>query len=228
MAKAEDLMPKFPMTTVTPHKVIATLMQVNNPWDPSVVEDVPEIETMKPKVPDNDIIRQAMKCGRGKSAGMDEVPPFLWYCLPDDIFKHVCDIIRVILKGSYYPSLFKDTRVFPLYKKGDPLEAKAWRPISITNALYRIVFKLMYQQLYEHLEPQLHPLQFGARKNRSCAQTTLVMEGMIDFFKKNNPQQNVFLGLLDIKNAFTSVPIHLLMRVMQRRGVPLEWLSMYF
>ena len=187
MAKAEDLMPKFPMTAVTPHKVIASLMQVNNPWDPDVVEDVPAIETMQPKVPDNDIIRQAMKCGRGKSAGMDEVPPFLWYILPDDIFKHLLDIIRVVLKGSYYPSVFKDTRVFPLYKKGDPLEAKAWRPISITNALYRIVFKLMYQQLYEHLEPQLHPLQFGARKNRSCAQTTLVMEGMVDFFRKNNP-----------------------------------------
>ena len=166
MAKADDLMPKFSMTTVTPHKVIASLMQVNNPWDPDV--------------------------------------------------------------GSYYPSVFKDTRVFPLYKKGDPLEAKAWRPISITNALYRIVFKLMYQQLYEHLEPQLHPLQFGARKNRSCAQTTLVMEGMVDFFRKNHPQQNVFLGLLDIKNAFTSVPIHLLMRVMEKRGVPIEWLSMVF
>ena len=64
-----------------------------------------------------------MKCGRGKSAGMDEVPPFLWYILPDDIFKHLCDIIRVVLKGSYYPSVFKDSRVFPLYKKGDPLRS---------------------------------------------------------------------------------------------------------
>ena len=44
-------MPKFSMTTVTPHKVIASLMQVNNPWDPDDVEDVPAIETMQPKVP---------------------------------------------------------------------------------------------------------------------------------------------------------------------------------
>ena len=36
------------------------------------------------------------------------------------------------------------------------------------------------------------------------------------------------MSLLDIKNAFTSVPIHLLMRVMQKRGVPLEWLNMIF
>ena len=54
------------------------------------------------------------------------------------------------------------------------------------------------------------------------------MEGMIDFFQKNISQQNVFLSLLDISNAFTSVPIHLLMRVMQRRGVPIEWLNMIF
>ena len=54
------------------------------------------------------------------------------------------------------------------------------------------------------------------------------MNGIIDFFQKHNPQQNVFLGLWDIKNAFTSVPIHLLMRVMQERGVPIEWLYMIF
>ena len=153
MAKADDLMPKFSMTSVTPHHVNASLMQVNNPWNPEVINDVPQVETMQPKMPENAAIKHAMNCGRGKSAGMDEVPSFLWYILQDDIFKHVCDIIRVVLKESYYPEVFKATRVFPLLKKGDPLEAKSWRPISITNALYRLVFKLMYQQLYEHLEP---------------------------------------------------------------------------
>ena len=118
-------MPKFPMTSVTPHHVIASLMQVNNPWDHEIIEDVPQVETIKPRVPDNVAIKQAMKCGRGKLAGMDEVPPFLWYILPDDISKQVCDIIRVVLKGSYYPGVFRATRVFPLYKKGDPMEAKA-------------------------------------------------------------------------------------------------------
>ena len=147
MAKAVDLMPKFPMTSITPSHVIASLMQVNNPWDPKVVDDVPNIEKMTPHIPDNEAIRRAMKCRRCKSAGMDNVPPFLWYILPDDIFKDVCDIVRLILAGSYYPDVFRYTRLFPLYKKGDKSQAKAWRPIAITAALYRIVFKLMYQQL---------------------------------------------------------------------------------
>ena len=228
MAKAVDLMPKFPMTSITPSHVIASLMQVNNPCDPKVVDDVPNIEKMTPHIPDNEDIRRAMKCRRCKSAVMDNVPPFLWYFLQDDIFKDVCDIVRLILAGLYYPEVFRYTRLFPLYKKGDKSQAKAWRPIAITAALYRIVFKLMYQQLYEHLEPQLHQNQFGARKKRSCAQATLTMNVMLESYRTRNPNQNVFLSLLDITNAFSSVPIHLLMKVMEKRGVPVEWLSMIF
>ena len=90
-------------------------MQVNDPWDPDIINDVPQVETMQPKMPENDASKHAMKCGRGRSAGMNEVLPFLWYILPDDIFKHVCGIITVVLKGSYYAEVFRATRVFPLF-----------------------------------------------------------------------------------------------------------------
>ena len=86
----------------------------------------------------------------------------------------------------------------------------------------------MYQQLYEHLEPQLHQNQFGATKKRSCAQATLTMNVMLDSYQTRNPDQNGFLSLSDITHAFSSVPIHLLMRVMEKRGVPVEWLSVMF
>ena len=63
---------------------------------------------------------------------------------------------------------------------------------------------------------------------RSCAQATLTVKVMLDSYHTRNPDQNVFLSLLDITNAFSSVPIHLLIRVMEKRGVPVEWLNMIF
>ena len=55
----------FPMTSVTPHKVIASFMQ-----DPSVLDDVPEYPTMKSSMPNNVTIRHAMKFRRSKAGWM--------------------------------------------------------------------------------------------------------------------------------------------------------------
>ena len=79
MAKADDLMPKFSMTTVTPHKVIASLMQVNNPWDPHVIEDTEpsgedsESETEEPMhgASDNEESNDASTANNGNDSIME-------------------------------------------------------------------------------------------------------------------------------------------------------------
>jgi hypothetical protein len=60
----------------------------------------------------------------------------------------------------------------------------------------------MYQQLYEHLEPQLHQNQFGARK-RDRARKRPDNECHVGVLSHTEPGQNVFLSLLDITNAFS-------------------------
>ena len=153
MVKAESLLPHFPMSFPTPNVLIASLTQVNNPWDPTILDDVPSIPPMDIQLPTDEQIRSVMKVRRCKSPGIDGVPPYLWYVLPDNIFRDVCEIIRHIIMGQFIPQSFYDSKLFPLFKHGDPSLAKSWRPITITTALYRIVTKLMCAQLTEHLTP---------------------------------------------------------------------------
>ena len=88
MVKAEALIPRLPMAhrTPNPNSLIASLTQVNNLWDPAVLDDVSSYPTMPTHMPSNDSIKQAMKVRSCKSPGIDGVPPYLWYILPDNIF----------------------------------------------------------------------------------------------------------------------------------------------
>ena len=99
--------------------------------------------------------------------------------------------------------------------------AKAWRPIQIPSAIYRILMRWVTKQLQSQIEPLLSPLQF-CRTGRSTAHGTLeILEALHAL-----PGKQGLVGLLDVSNAFSSVPHGLIRGLLERWCVPTRILAL--
>ncbi len=80
--------------------------------------------------------------------------------------------LTLIQDVNTFPSSWKCSKVFPLYKSGDRANASNYRPISVLPALSKLMEKAVYTQLYDYLSENniLNDNQFGFR--RKCSTTT--------------------------------------------------------
>ena len=121
-----------------------------------VLDYLPRMPTYPPKSPpSNEDIRRAAKVPRGKSAGPDGVPQYLFVLLKGGIWEELCTMVRSVL---VHPELWAQPgRLFEatsvgLFKKGDWSECHSWRPISMCNALYRVAVRCLMPSVTESLE----------------------------------------------------------------------------
>jgi hypothetical protein len=104
-----------------------------------------------------------------KLAGPDQINNRLLKKLPrkayDSCFKY-----------SYFPTAWKQTNVFPILKPGkDPSDPKSYRPVSLLNALRKILERLLLHRLKSRVaEHRIHLIeQFGFREKHSTGHQLL-------------------------------------------------------
>jgi hypothetical protein len=68
-----------------------------------------------------------------------------------------------------YFQRLKYSEIKPLYKKGDKKSISNYRPISLLTSFSKIVEKVMFNRLMNHLNKHaiLNPSQYGFQKNLS-------------------------------------------------------------
>ena len=77
---------------------------------------------------------------------------------------HICN---KYLYSGIFPDCLKYAVVKPLFKKGDKSKISSYRPISILSSFSKVLEKVMYNQLQEHLIKNniLAKEQFGFRSD---------------------------------------------------------------
>ena len=78
-------------------------------------------------------------------------------------------IINESFQSGIFPDKMKFAKVIPLFKKGCPLAASNYRPISLLSVSSKITEEVMYERLYKFLEKHeiLYSLQCGFRASHS-------------------------------------------------------------
>ena len=112
------------------------------------------------------------------------------------------------------PHLF-DSLVIPLFKgKGDWTLKKSWRPIAMPNAAYRILLRLLTAHFSTFLSSCLHPNQYGARGRSTAGATHHLISQAVQ------SGAEAMACLLDMSNAFGSLPNDLIHSLLQRNNLP--------
>ena len=217
-AKADFLIPMEPSPVPVPIHQIEMIMNVHNPWDATAPSFMDEHEEKPIPVPTDEEIRQWARVSRCKAPGPVNVPRYLYYVLPDNVFHWVCDIVRAIIRGELRLDILRETVVFPLSKGNEDLSvSNAWRPISITSALYRIVFRCIQSYLETTLAPSLSGRQYAGRKGGSCAGATMDLQQLLG--SKMMTGNGAYIAFVDVSNDFSSVQVPLLLDALLKYGV---------
>ena len=88
----------------------------------------------------------------------------------------------------------------------------------MTNAVYRELARCLLPVVEELVEKAVGPHQFGARKGKLCGQATFSLMDEMDKIKKEC--RGGYTIYFDVTNAFSSVPIALLLALVDRLGAP--------
>lgn len=138
-------------------------------------------------------------------------------------------LFNVSLACSTVPEPWKSANVVPIFKKGDKHNACNYRPISLLPTVSKIMERCVFNALYAHVSPSLHPLQHGFIKGRSCTTQLLHIYHTIGSTLDNGGQTDIVF--LDFSKAFDCVPHDLLLHKLKLNyGIEnplLSWLSSY-
>ena len=137
-------------------------------------------------------------------------------------------LINLSLKTSYIPENWKVAKVVPIYKKaGDPNNCTNYRPISLLITYNKILEKIVAKQIWEHLNKNnliyKHQYGFRAQHETQHALIALLHETMEGKHKK----MKTAIIQLDLKKAFDSLNINLLIKKIRAFGLPVEWFHSY-
>ena len=151
-------------------------------------------------------IREAVaKLTTSKSFGTDTISSyFLKLALPF-LENSIAILFNISLETSIFPVLWNISRVVPIYKEGDKSEKFNYCPISVLPVISRLFERLLYNQLYQHLNSNnlLAPEQSGFRTLHSTL--TCLLKSTEDWYSGLDKGQLVGLVLIYLKKAFDTL-----------------------
>ena len=215
------LTPPAPSTLPVPSRKIQRILQRNSPWSARASELItPQPLLPDPPPPSVEELRILAKSSRKKSPGPDGVPPYLIAVLPDAAFSIVHQCLTLCYDVGDIPHSWLVSETLCIFKgKGSWRDPDRWRPIAMSNSVYRLLMRWIYKKLYPLLSPQLHPRQFGGRRGVSTAHAT---QTFFDDIDNGTSWESIFT--FDMYHAFDSPPKILIRDVLQRMGTPTKLL----
>jgi len=197
--------------------VSASSISVDNSDVSISVDDVYECRNWLLTVEDVDsAIRNNLKMG--KAAGIDHiVAEHIIYAHPA-VVSHLNKLFNLMIIHGYVPNKFGHSIIVPLIKDrcGDLSKMSNYRGISLSPVISKLFEVCLSSKFSDYL--LTHNLQFGFKKNSSCASAVYVVQQSVDYFTSRG--SNVYLSALDASKAFDRVNFNILFKKLVSRDTP--------
>lgn len=178
----------------------------------------------------DDIFKKLKELDTNKSPGPDNLSPtFLKSCA--NALKYP---LHLLMEQSFHsatlPLIWKEARVKPIFKKGDKLDPKNYRPVSLTPVISKVMESIIVDNLHIFLnQHQIIPNeQHGFTSGRSVVTNLLCC--LNDWTAEVDMGQDIDIIYLDFSKAFDKVPRERLLKKLNRigiRGQLLNWISAF-
>ena len=152
--------------------------------------------------------------------GPDALPAHFLRHAPAPLIAAFTSLYNVSLRYGVLPAIWRSANVAPVYKgKGaDPTDATAWRPISLTSVVVKVLERLLLARLVAVAGPRMHSAQHGFRAGYSCEAHVLGLRADIEH-RTRERHQRLPVAFVDVAHAFDGLWHAAILHQLWRLGV---------
>ena len=181
-------------------------------------------------ITNEDIIDAIKAIPNDSSCGPDGIPVLLL----KNCASQLCAPFKLIWSESFksgtVPKFYKNTQIFPLFKKGDRARAVNYRPIALTSHVIKIYERVLRAKIVKFVEDNdiLCNNQHGFRRGRSCL--TQLLSHFEDIMFGLTQGADTDAIYLDFAKAFDKVDHQLLIQKLRLYGFHeqlIKWLESF-
>ena len=128
----------------------------------------------------DDVLDIISKLSNTSACGLDEIDTYSIKLVKYIITPALTHIINLSLSSGIFPTIWKSSKIVPLFKKDDPLCPYNYRPVAIIPVLSKVMERAVCNQMVKYLTENelIHPCHHAYRKNHN---TTTAIVQMYDF-----------------------------------------------
>ena len=155
------------------------------------------------------------------AAGPDGIDYSIFKIAINEATTLVKSIMKIIISFKRVPKAWKDSNMSLIYKKGDLNSPANWRPISISNAIYRI-FSCVFAKTINLFNSHLHIYSSNQKgfleKINGCSDNSSIISEL--YYDAMRNHKSLYITALDLQNAFGSVDHEMIVQCLKERGFP--------
>lgn len=187
------------------------------PSDPGVPGDTVEGDILQPPITPEEVVTQLRRAKR-TAPGVDGITYANWRWVDPQglILATIYNICRI---NARVPHPWKHSTVVLIHKGGDVASVQNWRPISLQLTLYKLYSGIIARRIATWATETLafSAAQKGFLAFDGCAEHNFLLRSMMTDSRRR--KRNLLLAWLDLRDAFGSVPHHLMLSTMERLGL---------
>lgn len=160
-----------------------------------------------------------MSLDSNSASGWDGIPIKLLKCCKDLLAPILSHLTNLCFNTGEFPQALKRSVVTPVHKGGDTSDVNNYRPISVLTGISKVLEKLLNKRLVSYLTKNeiLSNCQYGFRKGLSTQDAVIDLTNHI--VKKVDNGYKCIAVFIDLKKAFDTVSVPILVKRLERIGV---------
>ena len=163
-------------------------------------------------------IQEAMeKMKNGKASGEDEI--IIEYIKSGGkiLIDKLTILYTLCLKRKMIPKAWNNATIIMIFKKGDKLDPKNYRPISLLSVLYKLFTKIITNRLTRQLDDQQPKEQAGFRSGYGTIDHIHTVNQLIE--KSEEFQKPLCMAFIDYKKAFDSLKTNMMIKALKKQEI---------
>lgn len=160
---------------------------------------------------------------RGKSPGSDGLPMEFYTTFWDILGPDLVEVLNASLDLGCLSSSQRVALISLIYKKGDRLLHKNWRPISLLNVDYKLCARALAGRLLKVLQHVIHPDQTCGVRGRYIGENVALLRDVVHYVNDNNLPAAILA--LDQEKAFDRVDWNFLLSTLNHMGFGPSFIS---
>ncbi|GBM47347.1 putative RNA-directed DNA polymerase from transposon BS [Araneus ventricosus] len=175
-----------------------------------------------------DVVLAISELKSSLTVGVDNMPSFIIKECSEFLIYPLLVLFNLSLRTKVFPVAWKQTKIIPVFQKGDAQNCKNYRPIAILSPFSKIFESIIHKKLYNQVKNLISTSQHGFIPKRLTTTNLFCLTDKIISSFESGSQLDVIYT--DFSKAFDSIDFGILLKKLQGIGFHvnlIDWLLSY-